>query len=218
MKYMFCCSSCQAGSWLCEGSSCISDPPCLESEFQCVGGRCIPAQWRCDNEDDCGDGSDELCPSTCAPGQLLCTSGRCLDRALWCDGHPDCADQSDEEFCAPVRPVPLCPPGEFQCASGLCLPASKLCDGRPDCGFADDSDERGGHLFTSRCPPLSVGSLGLRLPFYLITLPFQKYEYREELAGLNPQASRIISLLGPCVRFLTPQVGQGLPVLLRNVF
>lgn len=68
-------SSCEDGVWQCEGVACPPvSPPCLESEFACVGGRCIPSQWVCDNEDDCGDGSDEVCPSTCSPDQFSCTS------------------------------------------------------------------------------------------------------------------------------------------------
>ncbi|KAA8580475.1 hypothetical protein FQN60_013433 [Etheostoma spectabile] len=138
--------SCEDGVWQCKGVACPpAPPPCLESEFTCAGGRCIPSQWVCDNQNDCGDGSDEICPATCSPDQFRCTStpsGPCLNMALRCDGHPDCGDQSDEEFCGPATPTPLCPPGEFQCANGKCLPAGRVCDGRLDCGFADGSDEQ----------------------------------------------------------------------------
>ncbi|KAF6729854.1 SCO-spondin [Oryzias melastigma] len=138
--------SCVEGVWQCEGVACpASSPPCLESEFACAAGRCIPSQWLCDNEDDCGDGSDEICPSTCSADHFRCDStpsGPCLNLALRCDGNPDCADRSDEDFCGPTLPVPQCPAGEFQCANGKCLASSRVCDGRPDCGFADGSDEQ----------------------------------------------------------------------------
>uniref|UniRef100_A0A8D3EE01 SCO-spondin n=1 Tax=Scophthalmus maximus TaxID=52904 RepID=A0A8D3EE01_SCOMX len=116
--------SCEDGAWQCGGVACPPpSPPCLESEFTCARGRCVPSQWVCDNEDDCGDGSDEVCPS----------SGPCLNPALRCDGHPDCADQSDEEFCGPTTP--------FLCAGGRCILYLHRCDGHDDCG--DLSDERG---------------------------------------------------------------------------
>ncbi|TWW70528.1 SCO-spondin Precursor [Takifugu flavidus] len=137
--------SCREGLWQCEGVPCPPpSPACLETEFTCARGRCIPSQWVCDNEDDCGDGSDEVCLSTCSPDEFQCSSapsGPCLKLALRCNGHPDCADHSDEEPCGPAPPTPLCPPGEFQCANGKCLAASRVCDGRLDCGFADGSDE-----------------------------------------------------------------------------
>ena len=32
---------------------------CSDNEFTCNNGKCIPAEYECDNENDCGDGSDE---------------------------------------------------------------------------------------------------------------------------------------------------------------
>ncbi|RXN35540.1 low-density lipo receptor-related 8-like protein [Labeo rohita] len=34
-------------------------PDCESGQFQCRNGRCIPTPWRCDDDDDCSDNSDE---------------------------------------------------------------------------------------------------------------------------------------------------------------
>lgn len=45
---------------------------CDGSNFTCLNGHCILEQWKCDNNNDCGDGSDEL-ESVC--GELECLLG-----------------------------------------------------------------------------------------------------------------------------------------------
>uniref|UniRef100_A0A3Q3AAE4 SCO-spondin n=1 Tax=Kryptolebias marmoratus TaxID=37003 RepID=A0A3Q3AAE4_KRYMA len=129
--------SCDEGLWQCEGDACPPPPPpCLESEVACNTGRCIPSQWVCDNEDDCGDGSDEICPFTycgvvCDEGEFLCSGGRCILYVHRCDGHDDCGDFSDEKGC-------VCAPGDFQCPDDQCVPADRLCDGHKDCPSGTD--------------------------------------------------------------------------------
>uniref|UniRef100_A0A8C7VBG6 SCO-spondin n=1 Tax=Oryzias sinensis TaxID=183150 RepID=A0A8C7VBG6_9TELE len=135
--------SCVEGLWQCEGVACpASSPPCLEAEFACATGRCIPSQWLCDNEDDCGDGSDEICPlpmPLCPAGEFQCANGKCLASSHVCDGRPDCgfADGSDEQGVC-VKTQCMCAPGEFQCPVGNCVPAHRVCDGHRDCPAGTD--------------------------------------------------------------------------------
>uniref|UniRef100_UPI00358E30E0 SCO-spondin-like n=1 Tax=Myxine glutinosa TaxID=7769 RepID=UPI00358E30E0 len=143
--------TCERALWACDGVPCGGyAATCSPIEFRCKSlGRCIPAAWTCDNQDDCGDGSDERhCPLPtakpfCGPGLLFCHEGRCLPPALLCDGTADCKDGSDEQDCVyPTRGHrPPCAPGQFSCTTGHCIPNSLVCNGKNDCGFDDLSDE-----------------------------------------------------------------------------
>lgn len=53
---------------------------CNTNEFRCNNGRCIFKTWKCDHENDCKDGSDEIdCTyPSCAPGEFTCANSRCI--------------------------------------------------------------------------------------------------------------------------------------------
>ena len=117
---------------------------CKPSEFRCNDAQCIDSRWRCDEDFDCSDQSDEmncLAVSNCSnDNEWKCkTGGQCIDNRWRCDGDFDCSDQSDEVNC-PSNYSINCADDEWKCKTGdQCIHMSWMCDCEQDC--VDGSDE-----------------------------------------------------------------------------
>ena len=102
---------------------------CLENDFQCSSGECIPAKGRCNRRVECSDRSDET-HCTCAH---YLKAERQFKKI--CDGVIDCHDSSDERDCSYCK-------DNYVCAqSNVCIDISKVCNGENDCPNGDDESE-----------------------------------------------------------------------------
>ncbi|XP_018579962.1 putative vitellogenin receptor [Anoplophora glabripennis] len=117
---------------------------CTANQFACRNGNCVPTSLRCNENNDCGDGSDEdscdliLCKE---PVFFRCKNKRCISKSFVCDGEDDCGDFSDELKCSGQISKPVtCEKSQWQCTDKkLCIPKDFVCNGEVDC--ADHSDE-----------------------------------------------------------------------------
>ncbi|XP_070536212.1 low-density lipoprotein receptor-related protein 4-like [Ptychodera flava] len=126
-------------------SGCIADKECrcAINQFRCDtmeknSCTCIPEEWMCDGDNDCGDDSDETnCDlPTCSADDFTCQNGKCIRLTWVCDSDNDCNDGSDELGCPPRN----CTENEFRCQNNNCIRKQWKCDGDDDCG--DGSDEQ----------------------------------------------------------------------------
>ncbi|OXB59000.1 hypothetical protein ASZ78_002484 [Callipepla squamata] len=114
-----------------------ASPTCAASRQATCGNGCIPVSWLCDGEQQCPDGTDELCDTACGgdPHVWQCDDGRCVASSWRCDGAADCLDGSDEHDC-------VCGAKKLQCpGTHHCIPHWELCDRHQDC--EDGWDEEG---------------------------------------------------------------------------
>ncbi|XP_059621431.1 very low-density lipoprotein receptor-like isoform X4 [Phlebotomus argentipes] len=119
----------------------VKENNCTQDKFRCKNGRCIPKHWKCDQERDCSDGSDEdpdLCQvHVCSADEFTCKNSTtdCIPLSWMCDLNQDCFDGSDEAGCNVT-----CRSDEFTCGNGRCIQERWVCDRDDDCG--NNADER----------------------------------------------------------------------------
>ncbi|XP_072047816.1 uncharacterized protein [Amphiura filiformis] len=108
-------------------------------DFICDDGTSIQSSWRCDNYEDCDDGTDEI---GCG-GDFICDVGNTSISIHWvCDNYEDCDDGTDEIGCGGINQTTPWTTPDFICDGGSnSIPSYWVCDNFEDC--VDGTDEIG---------------------------------------------------------------------------
>ncbi|KAL4236222.1 lipoprotein receptor-related protein [Mactra antiquata] len=117
---------------------------CDSGQWTCtISNKCIPLNWRCDLDLDCGEGDrsdEENCPAkTCADGEYSCPDGgECIALSWKCDGESDCGPGAQDEDPGMCSAMNLCADDEFACPDRTCINNKWVCDGVTDCPGGTD--------------------------------------------------------------------------------
>jgi len=110
------------------------DDSCSDTQFQCRNGDCVSLQYRCDEEANCRDGSDEMGCGTAEPLSKMSKPSFTMSSKSRSDmgGKQLAGGDGGESTCDPEK--------QFECDDGQCIKLTWRCDRDNDCN--DRSDER----------------------------------------------------------------------------
>lgn len=148
-------------------SSCV----CAQTEFQCPGAQCVPAEKVCDGLRDCPSGTDEaVCPVggkmsicsvwSCTWGLVEHVSNKitiwvvCVRKNISVEfvRVMNCVSDGSSSSFSFCGCTVTCGPDQFACRDGTCVAITTLCDGARDCPAGEDEKPANCYSFITPLP------------------------------------------------------------------